>query len=156
MIPTAIKIEDLTLSINEEIHVRAPLDVTFAALLEQLGPYNERGDGTPMPMKIEAWPGGRWYRDLGDNNGHFWGNVQAIKRPTLLEISGPLFMSYPAVSNVQYRLSEEAGGTLIKFHHTALGLLQDETRNVSTGWGHTHARLKERAEAPGTGRSAGR
>ena len=47
-----------------------------------------------MPMKLEAWPGGRWYRDLGDGNGHFWGHVQAIKRPTLLEISGPLFMSY--------------------------------------------------------------
>ena len=46
-------------------------------------------------MKIELWPGGSWYRDLGDGNGHFWGNVQAIKRPTLLEITGPLFMSYP-------------------------------------------------------------
>ena len=60
-----------------------------------------------MPMKLEAWPGGRWYRDLGDDNGHFWGHVQAIKRPTLLEITGPLFMSYPVVSNLQYRLSEE-------------------------------------------------
>ena len=59
-----------------------------------------------MPMKIEAWPGGRWFRDLGDNNGHFWGHVQAIKRPTLLEITGPLFMSYAVVSNLQYRLSE--------------------------------------------------
>ena len=60
-----------------------------------------------MPMKLEAWPGGRWYRDLGDNNGHFWGHVQAIKRPTLLEITGPLFMSYAAMNNLQYRLSEE-------------------------------------------------
>jgi hypothetical protein len=25
-------------------------------------------------------------RDLGDGNGHLWGHVQAIKRPTLLEI----------------------------------------------------------------------
>ena len=87
MIRTEAKIEDLTLNIHEKIHVRAPLDVTFEALLEQLAPHNERGDGTPMAMKVEAWPGGRWYRDLGDNNGHFWGNVQAIKRPTLLEIS---------------------------------------------------------------------
>ena len=85
-------------------------------------------------MKIEAWPGGRWYRDLGDNNGHFWGHVQAIKRPTLLEITGPLFMSYPVVSNLQYRLSEEDGGTLIKFHHSALGLIQDEHRKgMDTG-----------------------
>jgi hypothetical protein len=105
MIPTAQRIEDLTLNVTQEIHVRAPLDVTFAALLEQLGPHNEVMEGTPMPMKIEPWPGGRWYRDLGDGNGHFWGHVQAIKRPTLLEISGPLFMSYPVVSNVQYRLT---------------------------------------------------
>src|SRR6266851_5555165 len=111
MISTVTRIEDLTLGITEEIHVRASLDVTFTALLEQLGPYNGVPDGGPMPMKLEAWPGGRWYRDLGDNNGHFWGVVQAIKRPTLLEITGPLFMSYPVVSNVQYRLSQKDGGT---------------------------------------------
>ncbi len=81
MISTATRIEDLTLGITEEIHVRAPLEATFAALLEQLGPFNETAEDRPMPMKLEAWPGGRWYRDLGDNNGHFWGVVQAIKRP---------------------------------------------------------------------------
>lgn len=69
MISTAPRIEDLTLSITEEIHVRAPLETTFAALLEQLGPYNQVAEDSPLPMKLEAWPGGRWYRDLGDNNG---------------------------------------------------------------------------------------
>lgn len=148
MIPAAQSIEDLTLDVTEEIHVRAPLDVTFTALLEQLGPHNEVGEGTPMPMKIEPWPGGRWYRDLGDGNGHFWGHVQAIKRPTLLEISGPLFMSYPVVSNVQYRLCEADGGTLIKFHHAAMGLIQDDHRKgVSSGWSHIHERVRKRAEA---------
>ena len=92
MTSTAIKlnrtIEDLTLSITQEIHVRAPLQVTFDSLLEYLGPLNERPDGTPISLKIEPWPGGRWYRDLGDENGHFWGHVQAIKRPTLLEFTG--------------------------------------------------------------------
>jgi uncharacterized protein YndB with AHSA1/START domain len=110
-----------------------------------------------MPFTLEAWPGGRWYRDLGDGNGHFWGVVQAIKKPTLLEISGPLFMSYPAVSNVQYRLSEADGGTLIKFHHTALGLIQDEHREgVGTGWSHIHARVKARAEAGRAGKASAR
>ncbi len=140
-------IEDLTLSVTQEIHVRASLDATFAALLEEIGPHNEMTDGKPMPMKIEPWPGGRWYRDLGNNDGHFWGHVQAIKRPTLLEITGPLFMSYPAVSNVQYRLSEADGGTLIQFRHSALGLIQDEHRkNVSTGWGSLQERIRARAE----------
>ena len=91
---------------------------TFAALLEQLGPGNETPDGKSLNMKIEPWPGGRWYRDLGDGNGHFWAHVQAIKRPTLLEFAGPLFASFPFVSNVQYRLSEVDGGTLIAFRHT--------------------------------------
>jgi len=145
---TTQTIEDLTLNITQEIHVRAPLDVTFAALLEQLGPNNEVEEGKPMPMKIEPWPGGRWYRDLGDGNGHFWGHVQAIKRPTLLEISGPLFMSYPAVSNVQYRLTESNGETTIKFHHAALGLIQEDHRKgVSTGWSQIHERVRKQAEA---------
>lgn len=145
---TAPAVDNLTLNITQEIHIRAPLDATFAALLEQLGPGADKPDGEPMPMKIEAWPGGRWFRDLGDGNGHFWGVVQAIKRPTLLEITGPLFMSYPVVSNIQYRLSEADGGTLIKFHHTALGLIQDEHRQgVNTGWTHIHNRVRQRAES---------
>ena len=154
MISTATKIEDLTLSIIEEIHVRAPLEITFAALLEQLGPHNQVAEDRPLPMKLEAWPGGRWYRDLGDNNGHFWGHVQAIKRPILLEISGPLLMSYPVANNIQYRLNEMAGGTLIKFRHTALGLIREDDRHVSSGWSYTHARLKERVEALGEARAA--
>ena len=147
MISTATRIEDLTLGITEEIHVRASLDDTFTALLEQLGPYNGAESG-PMPMKLEAWPGGRWYRDFGDNNGHFWGVVQAIKRPTLLEITGPLFMSYPVVSNVQYRLNQVDGGTLIQFRHSALGLIQDDHRKgVTGGWKHINEGVRKRAEA---------
>src|SRR5450432_484280 len=140
-------IEDLTLTITQEIHVRAGLETTFAALLEQMGPGNETPDGKAMPLKLEAWPGGRWYRDLGGDNGHYWGVVQAIKRPTLLEIHGPLFMSYPAISNLQYRLRAVDGGTLIKFHHTALGLIVDEHRAGATrGWTHMHESLRKRAE----------
>src|SRR5580698_8027189 len=104
MAVTAEGIENLKIEIHQEIFVRASLEVTFEALLEQLGPENDRPDGVRMNMKIEPWPGGRWFRDLGNNNGHFWAVVQAIKRPALLEFSGPLFMSSPAISNVQYRL----------------------------------------------------
>jgi hypothetical protein len=146
---TAQDLENLTLSIHQEIHVKASLSDTFKALLEQLGPLNEVQEGQAMPMKLEAWPGGRWYRDLGEGNGHFWGVVQAIKRPSLLEIHGPLFMSYPAVSNVQYRLSEVADGTLIKFHHTAFGLIvEDHRENVNGGWSYMHNRLRERLQNP--------
>src|ERR1700735_2671881 len=145
---TAPTLENLTLTINQEIHVQAPLDTTFTALLEQLGPGNETPDGKSLNMKIEPWPGGRWYRDLGDGNGHFWGNVQAIKRPTLLEFSGPLFASFPWVSNVQYRLSEVNGGTLITFRHSALGFVSEEQRpKMSQGWASMHDRVRKHAEA---------
>jgi len=148
MTATVPGIENLTLNVTQEIHVRASLEVTFAALLEQISSGNDTPEGNAMPMKIEPWPGGRWYRDLGDNNGHFWGHVQAIKRPTLLEITGPLFMSYAAISNVQYRLSKVEGGTLIKFHHHAMGAIHDDhRREVSKGWGHILSRIRARAEA---------
>ena len=147
MATTAIALDSLTLNITDEIHVAASLEATFGALLDQLGPYSEHPDGTPMRMKLEPWPGGRWFRDLGNNNGHFWGHVQAIKPPTLLEITGPLFMSYPVVCNVQDRLTEEPGGTVIKFHHSALGLIQeDHRRAVTAGWSHIHSPAKARAE----------
>jgi hypothetical protein len=143
----APEIESLSLLIEQEIHVNAPLDVTFAALLEQLGPMNETPDGKPLTLTIEPWPGGRWFRDLGDGNGHFWANVQAIKRPTLLEFSGPLFMSQPVANNVQYRLSASGEGTLIKFRHSGFGLVQEDHRKgVNSGWSHMNQKVRERAE----------
>jgi len=144
---TAPTVDNLTVNITEEIHVRASLDATFSALLEQMGRGNETPDGKPLPMIIEPRPGGRWFRDLGADNGHFWGVVQAIKRPTLLEITGPLFMSAPVMSNVQYRLKEVDGGTLIAFRHSAFGFVPDEVRNgMSTGWTYLHGRVRARAE----------
>ena len=110
MTPAELKMDDFTLNIVQEMHVAAGPETTFEALLVQIGPANERGEGDPMPMVIEPWPGGRWYRDLGNGNGHFWATAQAIKRPTLLEFCGPLFASSPFISNVQYRLSEKDGG----------------------------------------------
>lgn len=139
-------IESLSFTINQEIRVHATIEVTFEALLEQLE-NNERHDGTPMPMKLEPLPGGRWYRDLGNGNGHFWAHVQAIKRPTLLEFSGPLFMSSPAANNVQYRLSESEGVTTITFRHAAFGLIEEQHRKgVNQGWAHMNEQIRKRAE----------
>lgn len=147
MAGTAQKIEDFTLNISIETHVKAGIEATFLAVLDQVGPLNETPEGVSLKMKLEAWPGGRWYRDLGDGNGHYWGTVQAIKRPTLLEMCGPLFASYPLVSNVQYRLSEEQGGTLIKFRHTALGFIDEEhKKGVGSGWTFTLENIRKRAE----------
>lgn len=148
MAVAAPSIDSLTLNLTQEIQVHASLETTFAALLEEIGQLNKAPDGAPLSMKIEAWPGGRWYRDLGDGNGHFWGHVQAIKRPTLLEIVGPLFMSYPVVSNVQFRLTEAGGGTLITLRHTALGFIEEDHRKGLTGaWTPLLERVRTHSEA---------
>jgi uncharacterized protein YndB with AHSA1/START domain len=147
MTATMSEIESLSLKVNQEIRVRASLETTFAALLEELGPATQMPDGTSMNMKIEPWPGGRWFRDLGGDNGHYWGTVQAIKRPTLLEMSGPLFMSYPVVNNVQYRLSQDGDETVIKFCHAGFGLIsEDHRKGVTTGWNSIHEKVRIRAE----------
>jgi uncharacterized protein YndB with AHSA1/START domain len=149
--PTA---ESLTFTLTQEIHVRASLQHAFEALLEQMGPANETHDHTPMPMKIEPWPGGRWFRDLGNDDGHLWGHVQAIKKHTLLEISGPLFMSSAVFSNLQYRLKEVDGGTLITLRHAALGFIPDEYKaGLKEGWTLVLDRAKKHAEAQSGGRS---
>ena len=153
MISTSTSQEIPTFEILKEETIAASIEIVFETVLEQLGPYNETPDGVSMSMKIEPWPGGRWYRDLGNNTGHFWGHVQAIKPPTLVEICGPLFMSYPAISNVQYRLTEENGLTRLKFAHRAMGLIPPEhvegPRSVNVGWSHHLAAIRERAERRG-------
>jgi uncharacterized protein YndB with AHSA1/START domain len=145
--PSEQGIHTLEIIKNEEI--AAPVDIVFETLLEQIGPYNETPDGSPLVMHLEAWPGGRWFRDLGNNTGHFWGTVQAIKPPTLLEICGPLFMSFPAMSNVQYRLSEVEGLTRVQFTHRALGQIPEDLLDgvaINKGWGSILAKIRENAE----------
>lgn len=147
MVTTAPTVENLTLNITQEIRVQASLEATFDALLEQMGPGNETPEGMPLPMTIEPRPGGRWFRDLGNDNGHFWGHVQAIKRPTLLEITGPLFISSAVVSNVQYRLTAVDGGTLITFRHSALGFVPDDYRpGMARGWTALLERVRAKVE----------
>jgi len=150
MSTTAPVSETQTFTITEEIAVRASIEQTFASLVAQMGRQNETPDGTPLPMILETHPGGRWYRDLGGDNGHLWGFVQSIKRPALLEIWGPLFMSTAATSNLLYRLTETPDGTLITFKHTLLGSVpEDFEEKMPLGWQAIHARVKTLAEAKG-------
>jgi hypothetical protein len=141
-------VDNLSLTVKDEILVRASLEHTFDSVVAQLGRLNETPDGKTFPMTLEPWPGGRWFRDLGGNNGHLWGHVQSLKRPTLLEIYGPLFMSYPTMSNLQYRLKEVDGGTLIVFQHLAFGFIDDDHRKgVSAGWKPLLERIRATAES---------
>jgi hypothetical protein len=137
-----------TFRIDKELVIRAPIDLAFEALLEEIGPEGEGAPGTKMPMVLEAWPGGRWFRDLGDNAGHLWGHVQVIKPPALLEISGPLFMSYAAANHLQWKLKAEGTSTRLSFVHRAMGEIDPEHRKgVDMGWADWLERTRKRGEA---------
>ena len=140
-----------TFEIVKQEEIAAPIGIVFETILEQMGPLNSTPE-KPMPMKLEAWPGGRWFRDLGNNTGHFWGVVQAIKPPSLLEICGPLFMSTPAVSNLQYRLTEENGLTRLRFVHRAMGWIGESDRGVDAGWTDLMTRIRTAASKRGSKR----
>ncbi|GGA60897.1 hypothetical protein GCM10011507_10550 [Edaphobacter acidisoli] len=145
---TTTEVAVQTFEIVKEEEIAAPIGIVFETILEQMGPLNAGEAGRPMPMVLEAWPGGRWLRDLGNNSGHYWGTVQAIKAPALLEICGPLFMSWPAVSNVQYRLTEENGVTRVKFVHRAMGWMDGVPPGggVNEGWADLMSRIRSAAE----------
>ena len=140
-----------TLDIRKDIFINASLEAAFEAVLEEIGPGSELPDGKPFPLTIEPWPGGRWFRDLGDAGGHkyghLWGHVQVIKAPTLLELSGPMAMSYPAINHIQYRLKPEASGVRLTPVHRAMGPITAEHReSVHGGWEHGLGRVKLVAE----------
>src|SRR3954452_13502440 len=146
--PTAAGTETIhTIDIRKEVFIAASPEISFAALLEELGPGSQMPDGKPFPMKIEPWPGGRWYRDLGEAGGHkyghLWGHVQVIKAPTLLELTGPMPMSFPALNpppspppnHAQYRPKPEARAPRLTLCHRAMGLLPQEVREgMLEGW----------------------
>ena len=57
-------------------------------------------------------------------------------------------ISAAVVSNVQYRLKEVEGGTLLTMRHSALGVLPDGFREgLGQGWTKIHEALRKRAEA---------
>ncbi|MBI2688135.1 MAG: SRPBCC domain-containing protein [Acidobacteria bacterium] len=132
-----MKLEDLTLDIEQQIEVKAAIGDVFKSVLHRFGEGNTRPDGESLQLVLEQWAGGRWFRDRGNGVGHLWGHVQVIKPPTLLELSGPMFMSYPAVNHVEIKLDPIAGGTKVVLRHRAIGLLDEGHRkNISTGWQH--------------------
>jgi uncharacterized protein YndB with AHSA1/START domain len=140
-----------TIDIRKDIFISASPEIAFAAVLEELGPGSVLPDGSPFPMTIEPWPGGRWYRDRGETGGHkfghLWGHVQVIKAPTLLELTGPMPMSFPALNHVQYRLTAEGDGTRLSFIHQAMGLIPPDYREgMPKGWEHAINRIKAVAE----------
>ena len=131
-------LNDLTLDTTQSIDIKADIGDVFRSVLHRLGEGSTNTQGESMQMTLEQWPGGRWFRDRGNGIGHLWGHVQVIKPPVLIELSGPMFMSYPAINHMELKLEEIPGGTRLNLRHRALGFIDPAHREgVSQGWQHT-------------------
>jgi Activator of Hsp90 ATPase homolog 1-like protein len=142
-----MNLEDLTLEVEQHIDIKATPEKAFAAVLSQLGKNNTTPDGKPMDLLLEPKPGGRWYRDRGNGIGHLWGFVQVIKPPSLLELSGPMFMSYPALNHVEVKVEATPGGSKVSLRHRAVGMIDPQHRKgVGTGWAHMLESIRKESE----------
>lgn len=132
-----MKLDEMTLDVETSVDINAGMEEVFKNMLFRLGEGNTRPDGESLQLQIEPWAGGRWFRDRGQGVQHLWGHVQAIKSPELLEISGPMFMSYPAINHIEVKLTPVADGTKVTLRHRAIGMLDANHREgVSHGWQH--------------------
>src|SRR5690242_6134922 len=132
-----MKLEDLILDVEQHIDIKGEAEKVFAAVIHRLGKGNSNLEGESLHLELEPKPGGRWYRDRGNGIGHLWGFVQVIKPPTLLELSGPMFMSYPAINHLEIKIEKTGGGSRVTLRHRAIGMINPEHRKgVSTGWNH--------------------
>ena len=149
-----MKLEDLTLDVTQQVEIKAAIGDVFRSTVYRLGEGNTNPKGEPLQMVLEQWPGGRWFRDRGNGIGHLWGHLQVIKPPVLIELSGPMFMSYPAMNHVEIKLEEIAGGTRLVFRHRAIGLIDPVHRqNVTHGWQHLLNSIAESCTAKTAGRT---
>src|ERR1043165_1732208 len=137
-------LDDLTLDLTQSIDIKADIGDVFRSVLHRLGEGSTNAQGESMQMTLEQWPGGRWFRDRGNGIGHLWRHVQVIKPPVLLELSGPMFMSYPALNHVEIKLDQVAGGTKVTLRHRSIGLLEEVHRqNIGNGWKHYLANVSK-------------
>ncbi len=150
-----MKLEEMTLDVEQRVEVKADIGDVFRGVLRQFGEGSTNPNGESMQMILEQWPGGRWFRDRGNGIGHLWGHVQVIKPPVLLELSGPLFMSYPALNHIEIRLDQVAGGTNVTLRHRAIGTITASHREgVSKGWRHYLDCINESVTSGGAGQKA--
>ena len=132
-----MKLDEMTLDVSQSVVIGAGLEEVFEKMLYRLGEGNTTPNGDSLNLQIEPFAGGRWFRDRGEGIQHLWGHVQAIKAPVLLEMSGPMFMSYPAINHVEVKLEPAPDGTKITLRHRALGMIDPAHREgVSHGWQH--------------------
>jgi len=137
--------EQFRATIERSIEIDASPEAIFESILEDMQSI-PGSDGKTMNLKLEPFPGGRWFRDLGNNAGHLWGHVQVIKPPTLIEVYGPLMISSAAISHVAWRIKPQGDVHRLTITHKLFGDFDPSIpQNVGGGWQMVIDRIKAAA-----------
>jgi len=143
--------DELALNIEQTIEIKAAPEKVFEGLIKRLCDMEGEPGKPRLKLKLERKPGGRWYRDLGNDSGHLWGFVQSIKPPTLLEIFGPLMISNPVNCHLIVRLTPMPSGTKVVFKNEVFGPIHDQYKDemkegMGQAWTQVLAAVKRDVE----------
>ncbi|HST92011.1 MAG TPA: SRPBCC family protein [Brevundimonas sp.] len=138
--------------IRKHLSVQAPLERTFEVFTRGMGRWWPRDHSvlralrnTPQTdVRMEPWPGGRWY-EVGENGDEYdWGEVRDWDAPNRIVLIWRLSNSFeydPALTTeVEVRfIPAGAGATTVDFEHRGLeafGPAAAITREtMDPGWG---------------------
>ena len=124
--------------IEQEVKINAGIAQVFNALTREISKWWRapffHGESAQR-MVLEPSVGGRFYEDWGDGEGLLLCTVTSIKRPTALQMSGPMGMPGAIYGDISFLLAESDAGTVLRLSHHALGIIKEETKvNHAVGW----------------------
>ncbi len=151
--------------VDQDVVIAAPPERVFEVLTADIGawwgaPYIHGDPGTVVTLQRHL--GGHLMEDWGDGEGVSWAVVKRLRRPHVLELSGRFMMPGSVDGSAIFDLIPEGQSTRIRFSHTAVGAISDQTAaDWSAGWDDLIAhRMKSLVETgvvtpgPGFGPSA--
>lgn len=137
--------------IEQEIHVDAPVEKAYEALLDINGWWLHRYSDMPNSLRLEATVGGRFWetRDGSDKNGILWGWVSSIEPNDHIVFSGNIGMQGAILGNVTLCTNpQEDGTTIVTLSHEFIGTVPEGYADgFVTGWQRSLQDLKKFIES---------
>jgi len=115
-----------------ETDIAASPDAVWTALTDNIGAwwpaeFYAGGEDGKRHFLLEAKPGGRMYEEWNDGGGILWATVYAVEPGRRLQVSGLSFPNWGGPSQWfgTWELSEQDGGTRLRFSEHAMGRVSD-------------------------------
>lgn len=145
-------------SIVSEIHIAAPPDRVFQALIDprQVMIWWTSDECQIESFSMEPKRGGRWRYDSKQSALNVNGLSKFHCDGEVLEYDPPRLLAYTWIANwhedkacrtvVRWELAPQSGGTQVKLRHSGLATLPIARKDYSDGWPGVVAQLKKFVE----------